>query len=99
MPSNEPDVRRASRLLGRYGITVADYDAMLDAQGGVCGICGGPPNGISKAGRFYIDHDHDTDEVRGLLCSQCNLLLGAARDSIPNLMAAIAYLGRTKGEG
>ena len=88
----------------RYGITADDYKAMLDAQGGACAICGSddPKNGgrPSNEGHtfgnntFHIDHDHDTDQVRGLLCSLCNRMLGQGQDSSRILQAGAAYLQR-----
>lgn len=65
----------------RYGMTVADYDAMEARQNGVCAICGGPPRAGSN---LHIDHDHACCPVRkrscgkcvrGLLCPTCNVLL------------------------
>ena len=65
--------RREYFLKYTYGITLADYDEMLEQQHGVCVICGG----VNFAGqRLCVDHDHVTGEVRGLLCHNCNLKLG-----------------------
>lgn len=50
------------------GFTAEAYDAMLEAQGGGCAICGNPP----KSRRLHVDHDHKTGAVRGLLCHRCN---------------------------
>lgn len=57
-------------LLARYGITPAQYDAMLVLQGGVCVICQNPP----KKTRLHVEHDHKTGRVRGLACHRCNRL-------------------------
>lgn len=74
-----------------FGITPEDYDGMHAAQGGKCAICGE----TEKYRRhLYIDHDHTTGEIRGLLCNRCNSMLGMARDRIHVLMAAIDYLER-----
>jgi hypothetical protein len=53
----------------KYKLTPADFSKMLYEQKGVCAICGGPPRG--KWGLF-VDHDHKTGRVRGLLCHGCN---------------------------
>lgn len=81
--------------LKKYGITVAGYDRMLAEQGGGCAICGSAdPRGRARSPHFQIDHDHDTGNVRGLLCAPCNTGLGHFGDSIENLRSAIAYLQR-----
>lgn len=81
----------ASHLMRKYGITPAEYDVMLEAQGGVCAICHGPPNGRWK-NKFHVDHDHKTKKVRGLLCFRCNTMIGAALELASILEAAAAYL-------
>lgn len=58
--------------LAKYGLGIADYVALLDSQGGVCAICGSPP----QNNRLAVDHDHVTGDVRGLLCSPCNRHVG-----------------------
>jgi hypothetical protein len=64
-------IRNKSRkLLAKYGITEEAYEEMLLEQGGVCAIC----NGTNTNGKVLsVDHDHDTDAVRGLLCSRCTV--------------------------
>ena len=84
--------RRASHIR-RYGITPAQYLALLSAQDGKCAICrsdsaGGP----TKNDTWMIDHDHATGAVRGLLCCQCNFVLGYAKDSVEVLGSAIEYI-------
>ena len=46
----------------------AEYDRLLARQGGVCLICGRPP----QTRRLHVDHDHKTGRIRGLLCMPCN---------------------------
>jgi hypothetical protein len=74
-----------------YGLTHDEFLALLDAQGGVCAICG---NGEQRRA-LAVDHDHETGAVRGLLCDRCNPMLGYARDNAAVLQAAIAYLAKT----
>lgn len=64
---------RPSRILRVYGITEEDYERRFAAQGGRCEICGGEPKGGAP---LFIDHDHLSGKVRGLLCSKCNLRIG-----------------------
>lgn len=78
-----------SRLLKRFGITSADYYAMLADQNGVCGICKKPE---LRRKRLSVDHCHATGKVRGLLCQPCNLSLGLFNDSADNLRSAAEYL-------
>lgn len=76
----------------KYGLTRVERDRMHQAQNGLCAICAGPPNG--RGTRLHVDHCHDTDKVRGLLCSNCNTGLGLFGDDPARLLAATAYLNR-----
>lgn len=81
------------RNLARYGLTVDQYDALLEKQGGGCAICLKPmPEEGSGHLRLCVDHCHDTGEVRGLLCMRCNTALGALGDSLERLEIAVEYL-------
>ena len=91
----DPNYWRDRSLRHVYGITLADFDAMLARQGGVCAICGTDrPRG--RAGRLHVDHCHDTGRVRGLLCHACNTGLGHFGDSLERLRAATTYLTTNK---
>lgn len=80
--------------LQRIGMTLEQYNAMLEKQDGVCAICGGPPGG--RWDRFHADHDHKTGEARGLLCHGCNTGIGNLKDDPEILEKAAAYLRRTR---
>lgn len=83
------DRNRETRLMRLYGITSAQYDELLESQGGGCAICGRPPKNV----RLSVDHDHKTGLTRGLLCWHCNTrLLGAARENPQALRNAADYL-------
>ena len=70
-------IERERSYQKNYGISIADYDAMLVAQGGVCKICGRGRASTNERFRFFaVDHDHKTGAVRGLLCAKCNGVLG-----------------------
>jgi hypothetical protein len=98
---NDPkykDYQRNSSLQATFGISLEKYNLMLDEQGRACAICGReefrihPKTGETKA--LSVDHCHSTGQIRGLLCSDCNFLLGNAKDSISTLASAIQYLSR-----
>lgn len=87
---------RVQRLRQRYGITVAEYEAMYEAQGGVCAICGQSETGIhyrtQEAMRLAVDHDHETGQIRGLLCRHCNMGIGQFGYDPERLRQAAAYM-------
>jgi hypothetical protein len=82
-----PQSERERHLIRKYGVTQADYDRMLTEQGGGCAICR-----KTQDRAFDVDHDHSTGRVRGLLCTNCNRMVGHAADSPERLEAAAAYL-------
>ena len=88
----EPEVKRRERaghLMRKYGMSIEQYDAMLEAQGGGCYICGrAPRDDIS----LHVDHDHSTGEVRGILCFRCNNALADFQEDTRLLRNAIGYL-------
>lgn len=84
-----------------YGITNVQYKALKEHQGSVCAICGDEGFLIGNKGhheKLAVDHNHETGNVRGLLCHNCNRALGLFKDNIQSLKLAIRYL-RTDGEG
>lgn len=90
-----PHTKRNGRLKAAFGITLEDYDRMLASQNGCCAICGIAEMHVNhpRARRnFYVDHDHKTGKVRGLLCQNCNFGIGHFRDSSELLRTAAAYL-------
>ncbi len=87
----------------KYNISRDDYKRMWREQGGKCACCGQPERD-GRFNRLAVDHDHACCPgdascgscVRGLLCSQCNNMLGCARDSVTYLRDGAAYLERTR---
>lgn len=88
------DKRKDYYLRRTYGLTLTQYNEMLDAQGGVCAICGtSDPKG--KSGTYFVvDHNHETGNNRGLLCNRCNRAIGLLGESPGVLNSAIEYLKR-----
>ncbi len=90
----EPEVKlreRAGHLKRKYGITLEEYEGMLAAQGGGCCICGRRPREDIS---LHVDHDHSTNEIRGILCFRCNNALADFQDDQQLLAKAAAYLDR-----
>lgn len=80
-------------LKRQFGITVTEYERLFELQHGTCGICGQKPNGKKLA----VDHDHKTNEIRGLLCQHCNIHL-AWMEQMPDFQQkAAAYLADSDG--
>lgn len=77
-------------LKATYGITLDEYNSMFSEQGGCCKICKLHQSEFSRA--LAVDHCHRTGKIRGLLCSNCNTVLGMAKDDIEILKTAINYL-------
>jgi hypothetical protein len=88
----------ACARLRKYGITQEEYDSRLRAQCGVCAICKQSEKckaGNGRTKQLSVDHDHETGDIRGLLCDLCNRALGMMGDDPDRLAAAVEYL---KGE-
>jgi len=77
----------------RYGITLEEYEQLKIQQNGLCAICKMPPS--SQKG-LIVDHCHDSNKVRALLCYSCNSFIGLAKDSEEILQSAITYLKKYK---
>jgi hypothetical protein len=80
---------KTSRLRRKFGIGVKEYEQMLEAQGYICAVC------REKCGTYRslaVDHDHQTGEIRALLCRRCNATLGMVNESRLLLLKLIGYL-------
>jgi DNA-directed RNA polymerase subunit RPC12/RpoP len=88
--SNPAAYNKRANLRRYYGIEWEEYQALLAAQNHRCYICG--TKGGKGAGGLGVDHNHETGQVRKILCAKCNTGLGAFKDQIELLEAAIAYL-------
>lgn len=91
----KPETKLNSRMK-KFGITWDEYQKMHDEQGGKCAICG-TEIGDAMGNRLYVDHNHKTRKVRGLLCSDCNFGIGKFKDNTELLRKAIQYLEETDG--
>jgi len=90
---NKESVRN-SNLIKAYGITLEGYNSLFNKQSGCCAICNKHQAELSQT--LAVDHNHETGEIRGLLCHSCNLALGLFQDNTEYLTKAKAYLnGKT----
>lgn len=83
---------RKGKITGLYGITVDEYDRLVEADGGRCAICKKEPTNESRQKRLHLDHCHKSGKIRGMLCSACNLGIGKLNDDPELLEAAAAYI-------
>jgi len=61
-------------LKRKYNITLEQYNELFEKQEGKCAICGRHQTKLKRP--LSVDHDHKTDEIRGLLCTKCNVIVG-----------------------
>lgn len=88
----KPSKVALGRYFIKYGISEQDYGRMFIEQDGRCLICG--QKDTSK--KLCVDHNHLTGDVRGLLCSRCNSMIGFAKENPTTLMNGAIYLMKTQ---
>lgn len=90
--------RKQSYFLKRnYGISKEQYQEKIIAQNNSCEICKTHRSHFTK--NFAVDHDHKTGKVRGLLCQNCNIALGALKDSLTLINNSLEYLKKYEENG
>jgi hypothetical protein len=83
--------------LKKYGITPENYQEFFNKQEGKCAICSSSEVSVARRSyNLFVDHDHKTGKVRGLLCHHCNTGLGQYRDNTELLQKAIEYLNANR---
>lgn len=87
-----PEYWRRKNRESNYGLIEEQYQALIKQHNNCCAVCGRPQSDFRRA--LCIDHCHTTGKIRGLLCDNCNHLLGKAKENIETLKAAIKYLKR-----
>lgn len=85
--------RVASKWMNRFGMSPQDYYGKLKDQNGCCATCFVTEPGADRK-FFDVDHCHEKNIVRGLLCRQCNVILGYCKDNAKTLRALADYLER-----
>lgn len=78
--------KKRRNLAHRYGITIAEYMELSEACEGMCESCGAKPDALA------VDHDHETGEVRGMLCRGCNIALGHLGDDPNRISGLLGYI-------
>ncbi len=74
----------------RYGLSISELKAFRACHGHVCGIC-------AASAILYVDHDHVTGKLRGLLCPSCNSAIGLLGEDPSRFAAAVSYLEKHRG--
>jgi CRISPR/Cas system-associated protein Cas10 (large subunit of type III CRISPR-Cas system) len=92
-PENRKRTKKKSDLKHTYGITLEQYNELVIKQNNKCAICGNEQVGKD----LFIDHDHTTGKIRGLLCSTCNFAIGLLKDD-PALCDTMATYLRKERE-
>jgi hypothetical protein len=89
-----PEIYRARDLRRNFGLEPEDFERLLAEQKGVCSICGEPETSYrdGKLKALAVDHDHNTDTIRGLLCSRCNPMIGYAQEDPERMRTAINFV-------
>lgn len=93
--ASRPNFHRANNLKQRYGISLDEFQELIARQNCACPICKVEiSDTLEYKGQrpVVVDHNHETGEVRGILCWMCNLMLGHARENTDILYKAIVYL-------
>lgn len=83
----KPHLRLGQKLRSRYGITLKQYQDMVEIQKGLCAVCFRPETSSKK--RLSVDHNHETKKVRALLCHMCNAAIGYVKEN-PDIARNIA---------
>jgi hypothetical protein len=94
-PERVQEIGYKTRLKKNFGMTLEDYNEILESQNGKCLICeSSGRGGRSKRFQLFVDHCHKTGKVRGLLCMKCNSAIGYFDEDIARMKSAISYLER-----
>ena len=90
---------RQYHLKHKYGLSIEDYESMLELQQGLCALCGRPEtckaNFNDGTKLLAVDHCHETGEIRGLLCTACNTAIAKLGDTAESIERVLRYM---KGE-
>ena len=86
----DPEKARRRRQASRYRLTINTFEDLVDSVGEACNICGIP---LCPSGRnLSLDHNHETNRIRGFLCLNCNQGIGKFKEDSKLLQKAIEYI-------
>lgn len=95
LPSRTKKARKAQYVQWKFGISIEEYNKKLEIQLHGCAICKQPCN---TGRQLAIDHNHQTNQIRDLLCYRCNTVLGLINEDEDLLIEIIEYLKRHSTE-
>ena len=87
----DPETYKWRARLNRHGLTKENFMQIVSNQDNKCALCRKPFEGLFGKD-CHIDHCHETNRVRGLLCMPCNVGLGMLGDNVEGLKKAINYI-------
>ena len=90
------EIRSKNRRLKWYGLTIEEWERLLCLQKNKCAIC---EEQLQPGKTTQVDHCHKTKKIRGILCFNCNILLGMAHDNPNILRLATSYLEKHRPSG
>lgn len=93
-PIKRKRYQQEKHLKYKFNLTLKEYKILIEKQKGKCLICNKKPK--NKIKKLSIDHDHKTGKIRGLLCHNCNVIIGLAHEDIKILKNIAKYLQRKK---
>ena len=93
-PYKAKEISRKRSLKFKHNISNIEFNNLLTLQNNVCAVCGEPETRIRnrEITALMVDHDHKTNRNRGLLCHNCNLMIGHAKDNSEILLKGARYL-------
>jgi hypothetical protein len=96
-----PNLYSDRNIKRKYGLTREHYEEKLKSQNYLCAICGKPEividHRINVLKRLAVDHCHNSNKIRELLCNRCNTTLGKIEDNVELLQKMIDYLNKHNG--
>lgn len=84
------EMQRNRHYINNYGITIEQRNELIAKQNGLCAVCNEP-------GKLFVDHDHNTGSIRGMIHNHCNRGIGWLDDTVESVELALAYLKRHYG--